>query len=73
MAQCPVPTPSPTPSPNNAMFTHVDVCEQVLEKQREYILYTKDNQKQLQEDIELMFTSAERGDVSPSRASCMGA
>jgi DDE_Tnp_1-associated/Transposase DDE domain len=57
----------------DAMFTHVDVCEKVLEKQGEYILYAKDNQKQLKEDIELMFTSAERGDFSPSRASRVGA
>jgi hypothetical protein len=57
----------------DAMFTHVDVCENVLEKQGEYILYAKDNQRRLKEDIELVFTSADGGVFPPSRASRVAA
>lgn len=49
----------------DAMFTHADVCEKVLQRQGEYILYAKDNQTQLRADLAAAFTAAEGGDFSP--------
>lgn len=56
----------------DAMFTHVDVCTQVLEKGGEYILYAKDNQTTLQDDLATTFTAADSGAFSPSSASAVG-
>jgi hypothetical protein len=50
----------------DAMFTHRDFCETVLEQQGDYLLYAKDNQEQLQEAIAETFAAAE--DFSPSSA-----
>lgn len=52
----------------DAMFTHADVCEKVLEKQGEYLLYAKENQPDLRADIATTFTAADRGDFSPASA-----
>jgi hypothetical protein len=53
----------------DAMFTHADFCESVLEKQGEYLLYAKDNQATLQHDLAATFDAAETGDFSPASAS----
>ena len=55
----------------DAMFTHVDVCEKVLGKQGEYLLYAKENQPDLRADIAATFTAADRGDFSPASASAV--
>jgi hypothetical protein len=55
----------------DAMFTHGDFCEKVLEKQGEYLLYAKDNQTRLHDDLETMFTAAEGGEFSPRSAGRM--
>ena len=49
----------------DAMFTHVDVCEKILERQGDDVVYAKDNQSHLKADIEAAFTAAESGDFSP--------
>ena len=49
----------------DAMFTHADVCDAVRRKEGEYILYAKDNQRRLREDIEATFAAAESGGFSP--------
>ena len=35
----------------DAMFTHADVCEAVLERGGDYVVYAKDNQSQLRADV----------------------
>jgi len=52
----------------DAMFTHRDFCEAVLEKQGDYVLYAKDNQEVLQGDIRDVFAAAESGGHSPLAA-----
>ena len=56
----------------DARFTHVDFCENVLEKDGDYLLYAKDNQSQLKTPIEETFTAAESGDFSPRGPSRLG-
>jgi hypothetical protein len=41
----------------DAMFTHADVCEKVLEKEGEYILYAKENQSHLLADLTTAFAT----------------
>jgi len=50
----------------DAMFSHADVCEKILEKHGDYVLYAKDNRSQLKADIEAAFAAAEGGDFPPS-------
>jgi hypothetical protein len=52
----------------DAMFTHADFCEKVLKKQGDYILYAKDNQSILEQDLATTFEAAESGDFSPAPA-----
>ena len=49
----------------DAMFTHADVCEKILDRQGDYVVYAKDNQSQLKADLVAAFTAAEGGDFSP--------
>ena len=49
----------------DAMFTHADVCETILEEQGDYVLYAKDNQARLRADIEATFAAAESGGLPP--------
>jgi hypothetical protein len=56
----------------DAMFTHTDVCEKVLERGGEYILYAKKNQPQLREDLEATFAAPGSGDFSPLPAEAVG-
>jgi len=51
----------------DAMFTHADVCEAVLARQADYVLYAKDNQTRLRDDIAAAFAAAEAGGFSPLR------
>lgn len=48
----------------DAMFTHADVCAGVLKSGGDYVLYAKDNQRELRASIEAAF-AAESGDFSP--------
>jgi hypothetical protein len=52
----------------DAMFTHADFCAAVLERHGEYILYAKENQATLRQDLATAFDAAERGDFSPASA-----
>lgn len=52
----------------DAMFTHRDVCEEILGKHGDYVLYAKDNQDTLQRDISATFAAAESGGLSPLAA-----
>jgi len=52
----------------DAMFSHADVCEKILEKHGDYVLYAKDNRSQLKADIEAAFAAAEGGDFPPLAA-----
>lgn len=49
----------------DAMFTHADVCETILDRHGDYVLYAKDNQSQLKADIEAAFAAAESGGLPP--------
>ena len=49
----------------DAMFTHRDVCQKVLNKNGDYVLYAKDNQTTLQQTIRDTFAAAESGGHSP--------
>ena len=51
----------------DAMFTHADVCEKVLQRQGEYILYAKENQSQLLADLKTAFATPGE-DFSPHLA-----
>lgn len=52
----------------DALFTHADVCDAVVEQEGDYLLYAKDNQAGLQADREAIFTAADSGGFSPQRA-----
>lgn len=52
----------------DAMFTHADVCDAVVEQEADYLLYAKDNQAGLKADLEAIFTAADSGGFSPQRA-----
>ncbi|OWK41147.1 ISAs1 family transposase [Fimbriiglobus ruber] len=56
----------------DAMFTHRDVCEQVLANGGDYILYAKDNQTTLERDLRDLFAAAELGCLPPPPAAVMG-
>lgn len=56
----------------DAMFTHRDVAEKVLEKEADYILYAKDNQTELKTEIAFNFQSATYGQFSPLDAERVG-
>lgn len=56
----------------DAMFTHRDVCAAVLDRGGEYVLYAKDNQDTLQQDIRDTFAAAESGGHSPLAAALVG-
>ena len=49
----------------DAMFSHADVCEKILDGHGDYVLYAKDNQTRLKADIAATFAAAEGGDFSP--------
>jgi hypothetical protein len=49
----------------DAMFTHADVAQRILDSGGDYVLYAKGNQSQLKGDIEAAFAAAEGGDFSP--------
>jgi len=49
----------------DAMFTHADVCDAVLARGGDYVLYAKDNQAGLKADLEAVFAAAASGGFSP--------
>ena len=55
----------------DAMFTHRDFAEKVLEKQGDYVLYAKDNQTTLQADLSDAFAAADSGGLSPLAAASL--
>ena len=56
----------------DAMFTHTDVCDEVLDQQGDYVLYAKKNQPQLRDDLEATFAAPESGVFSPLPAEAVG-
>lgn len=56
----------------DAMFTHRDVCRKVLKKEGDYVLYAKDNQATLQQDIRDAFATADSGGYSPLATAVVG-
>jgi hypothetical protein len=56
----------------DAMFTHADVCAGVLQKGGDYILYAKNNQPELRDDLEHTFDTARSGAFSPHGAEVVG-
>lgn len=52
----------------DAMFTHRDVCRKVLKREGNYVLYAKDNQAVLQQNIRDTFAAADGGGHSPLAA-----
>ena len=56
----------------DAMFTHADVCQAVLDRQGEYVLYAKKNQPQLRDDLEATFAAAESGVFPPLPTGAVG-
>jgi hypothetical protein len=56
----------------DAMFTHPDVAQRILDSGGDYVLYAKGNQKELQADLEATSTAAEGGGFSPRRAGGVG-
>jgi len=56
----------------DAMFTHADVCREILGRGGEYVLYAKDNQPRLKTQISDTFAAAEAGDFSPRGPGGMG-
>ena len=50
----------------DAVFTHADACQTILERQGDSVLYAKDNRSQLRADPEAAFTAAETGDFPPT-------
>ena len=57
----------------DAMFTHAGVCEAVLGKQGEYVLYAKKNPPQLRDDLEATFAAADSGVFPPLPTGAVGA
>lgn len=56
----------------DAIFTHVDVCEAVQQKDGDYILYAKNNQAELQAVLADTFAAAESGEFSPLASAAVG-
>lgn len=56
----------------DAMFTHADVARDIVARGGEYVLYAKDNQARLRDDLEATFTAAESGEFSPRGAGRVG-
>jgi hypothetical protein len=56
----------------DAMFTHADVCERVQHRGGDYILYAKENQPELRDDLEATFAAADGGEFPPLAAGAMG-
>ena len=56
----------------DAMFSHTDVCDAILERQGDYILYAKKNQPQLLDDLETTFSTATSGGFSPLPTAAVG-
>lgn len=55
----------------DAMFTHRDFCERVLDRRADYVVYAKDNQEAVREDIRAAFAAAESGGSSPLGAAAV--
>jgi hypothetical protein len=56
----------------DAMFTHPDVAQKILDAGGDYVLYAKRNQRELRADLEATFTAAEGGTFSPRGAGGVG-
>jgi hypothetical protein len=56
----------------DAMFCHRDFCQQVLAVGGDYLVFVKDNQPTLLNDIQMAFSAAPHGAFSPSAAAALG-
>jgi DDE_Tnp_1-associated/Transposase DDE domain len=55
----------------DALFTHRDVCDGVVQRGGDYVLYAKENQSQLQDDVRAAFAAAESDGFSPLPAEAL--
>jgi hypothetical protein len=56
----------------DAMFCHRDFCEQIINAGGDYLVFVKDNQPTLLNDIKTAFAPAPGGAFSPSTAAALG-
>jgi hypothetical protein len=56
----------------DAMFCQRDFCQQVLDAGGDYLIFVKENQPTLLNDMETAFTAAPAGAFSPSAATALG-
>jgi hypothetical protein len=56
----------------DAMFTHPDVAQRILDSGGDFVLYAKGNQTALRADLEATFAAAEGGTFSPRGAGEVG-
>jgi hypothetical protein len=54
------------------MFTHADVCQAVVDRDGDYVVYAKGNQATLQADLAATFTAADAGAFPPGGAGRVG-
>lgn len=52
----------------DAMFCHRDLCQEVIDKQGHYLVFVRENQPTLPQDIEVAFAPSTEGAFSPSAA-----
>jgi hypothetical protein len=56
----------------DAMFCHRDFCQQVLDARGDYLVFVKENQPTLLNDIKMAFAPQPEGAFSPSTAANLG-
>jgi hypothetical protein len=56
----------------DAMFTHPDVAQRILDSGGDSVLYARGDQRDLRADLEAAFTAADGGGFSPHRAGGVG-
>lgn len=56
----------------DAMFCHRDFCQQIIDGGGDYLVFVKDNQPTLLNDIKMAFSPAPEGAFSPSAAATLG-
>ena len=54
------------------MFCHRDFCQQIIDGGGDYLVFVKDNQPTLLNDIKTAFSAAPEGAFSPSAAATLG-
>lgn len=56
----------------DAMFCHRDFCQQIVDAGGDYLVFVKENQPTLLNDIKMAFSPAPQGAFSPSAAAALG-